>query len=65
MKADDKKTAQEREARRRELLRDVVFLVGMLALGAGVKLQFGWGWALIILGAVLLAMVFWPVRSTK
>jgi len=56
---DEKKTANAV----RELIRDVIFLGGAALLTAGVKLEFGWGWALITLGVLCLSLVFWPMRS--
>lgn len=42
---------------------DIVSLVGFASLVAGVALQFGYGWALIVAGATLLTVVSAAVRT--
>jgi len=41
-------------------LRDIFFVAGMAALHAGIAMQFGIGWALIVGGSVLLALAIYP-----
>jgi hypothetical protein len=41
-------------------LRDIFFVTGMAAILAGVTIQFGFGWACIIGGSVLLALAIYP-----
>lgn len=47
----------------REMLRDAIGIAGVAALCGGVGLEFGAGWALVTLGAVLLALVLVPRRA--
>jgi len=40
----------------REVLPDLFALAGFVMLGAGVGLEFGWSWSLMICGGVLMAL---------
>lgn len=45
-----------------ELVRDGLALAGVGLLAAGVSVEFGSGWSMMVVGLVLLAVVFMPRR---
>lgn len=56
-----KQEAEDKLRARAEMVRDGVFLAGLLALCSGVYIEFGMGWALITLGAACLTAILLPV----
>jgi hypothetical protein len=54
---------RKQNVQRAEWIRDGIFCAGTAALAAGVHLQFGFAWALMAIGALLLGLVLLGRRA--
>lgn len=60
---NERLAAEKARLRIRGAIEDILSVGGAIALTAGVQIQFGWGWALIVLGALAIALGILSVRS--